>query len=339
MSKKAYPEFHKSLLEQSTYPAAARRIKFEETRTSLLYRTGTVVYKIRKSGAVYSSLAVKERFAREALRLGRSWAGDVVRDVVPVVRREGRYALGGEGEVVDYALEMAQLSDTYWLHRLLANRKMSQTAVGKLARFLSERHAAAALEEKEAGAGRPENFSALLEELVYQCKKYINVTLSQAMLDMIQLPLGRFLDESRKLMVRRMKRGHIVDGHGAFVPEHIHLRAGEVHAVAPLEAYRKFRVLDAANDVATLANALVLAEASEWGELFIRRYTAASKDRDLSRLLPAYQALQALRSGLVRSEWQAERPPGDKERDALVREAGAYFNLAVRMGRQIPKSA
>lgn len=339
MVKRSYPEYHKALLEQSSYPSAPRRIKFEETQRSYLYKTGEAIYKIRKTGPVYSALAIKERFAQDALRLGRRWTGDVVQEVVPIVKGPQGYALGTEGHPVDYALKMSQLSDTYWLSHLIAQQKLTPTALGRLARFLSEHHEAAALEEKAADAGRPEFFFALMEEIFYQSKKYINQTLTEPMLEMVTRPLGKFVDDFRKLFHRRQKRGRVVDGHGAFVPEHIHIRGTDIHAIAPLDGQRKYRVLDAANDLATLLNALAVLGAHDTAELFLKRYIAASKDRELQRILPAYQTLQAMRSGLLQSEMLAELDAKDKQREAVAKGASAQFQLAVQMARQIPKSA
>lgn len=336
MTKTHRPEYHKALLDQATYPSATRRIKFVETPTSYHYWTGTHRYKIRKTSPVYPNLAIKERYAHEALRLGRRWAPEVVEAVVPIVRRaEGGFALDGPGEPVDYAVRMVQLLDTYWLHKLVPADKITQTGWGRLARFLAEHHATAASEESAAAAGRPEHFRALADEVFYQCKKYLGRTLTQAMLDMVTRPLYRYLDEGRKAFLRRVKKGRIVGGHGAFVPQHVYMRGTDVQAVAPLEAQRKFRVLDAASDVATMVNELERVGAHEGAELFLKRYVSASRDRELARVLPAYRALRAMRSGLVHSERMAERPEGDAEREALLQSAHEYFNLAVQNARQI----
>ncbi|NIR96643.1 MAG: hypothetical protein GWO39_00765, partial [Gammaproteobacteria bacterium] len=82
---------------QSAYPVAPRRIKFDESRHSYFYRTGAHVYKIRKTSHIYSSPAIKERYAQEALRLGQHWAGDVVEAVLPIVRTAEGHALGAPG--------------------------------------------------------------------------------------------------------------------------------------------------------------------------------------------------------------------------------------------------
>ncbi|NIP71633.1 MAG: hypothetical protein GWO16_00730, partial [Gammaproteobacteria bacterium] len=95
----------------------------------------------------------------------------------------------------------------------------------------------------------PEHLHGLLEEVTYQTKKYVGITANEALLELVTRPLGRFLEDTRKLTLRRMKRGRIVDGHGAFVPEHVYLRGTDLRAIGPLDGQAKFRVLDAAHDV------------------------------------------------------------------------------------------
>lgn len=336
MARKSYPEYHKTLLEKSTYPSAPRRIKFEETHRSYLYRTGSHLYKIRKSSPLYSSLAVKERFAQEACLLGRHWGGDMMEEAVPIVRTPAGFTLGGEGEPVDYLLKMAQLSDNYWLSKLMVQGKITPTAMGRLARFLAERHGESTIEEKSGNAGRPENFMELLDEVIYQSKKYVSLTLTEPMLELISRPLARFVEDFRKLFLRRMKRGRIVEGHGAFVPEHIYIRGMEIRAISPLEGQPKYRILDSTNDVATLTIELRRMGEEDLAELFVKRYTSASHDRDLAKLLPAYQVLQSMHAGLLQSEWLAELPEDHPEREERISLAGAYFNLAVQASREIP---
>lgn len=323
------------------YPSSSRRIKYEETHRSHLYRTGDHLYKIRKEDAIYSSLALKERHIQDALILGKHWAGDVVVAVFPLVKLEEGFALGDHhaqsGEVTDYALQLVQLSDHYWLQRELAGDKVSPTAIGRLARFLAEHHAESATEENTVDAGRPEHFRNLMEEMLYQCKKYIPITLSEPMLEIIARPVSHFIDDARKLFVRRQKRGRIVNGHGAFMPEHIFMKGREIYVVSALDGQPKFRVLDAAADVASLVNALELAGAEELGDLFVKRYVTAAKDRDLPRMLPVYRTLQAVRQGLFHSEWLAELPEDDPGRADHIAEATRYFNLAVLTARKIPK--
>lgn len=339
MTKHAYPEFHKALLDGMTYPEAPRRVRFTETRRSWLYRTGTAVYKIRKASVLYSSPAIMERYAQRALVLGRHWAGPVMQAVVPLTRCDGGFRLDGAGEPVAYALRMAQLPESHWLERLLAHGKLTPTEVGRLARFVAERHAAAALAEPAAEAGQPDRVLALFEELIYESRNFASQTVGAAVMDRIAHPMEHYLEQHRRTFVRRVRRGRIVEGHGALVPEHIFAHGTDLHALAPLEAQPKYRVLDAANDVALLVNALTLRAATEPAELFVKRYASAARDRELTRVLPVYRVLQAVRAGLTRSQWVRECALGDDERQALVQEANACYELALRCARELPSLA
>ena len=78
MNRKAYPDFHKAMMEQASFPVAPRHIRYQETRCSHLYRTGAELFKLRKASSVYSSLAIKEVLVREALASGRRWAPQVI---------------------------------------------------------------------------------------------------------------------------------------------------------------------------------------------------------------------------------------------------------------------
>lgn len=348
-------------MDQSTYSSALRRPKFDESPHSYFYRTGNYIYKIRKTNPVYNTLAIKERYAREALRLTQFWGGEVGVAVAPLVKlADGGYALGAQGasgtasvsgasdnagpdgEVTDYALQMLQLSDHYLLNRQLEAGKLTPTGMGRLARFMAQHHLESSLGEGGAEAGRPENFRGLSEEAFYQSKKYLQSTITEAMLEMISRPVNKFLDEGRKLFLRRVKKGHVVECHGDFVPEHIFMKGTEIHAVAPLDSQPKFRMLDAAGDVASLINELLLDETEKAAELtavFIKRYISAAKDRDLPRILPLYQTLQAVHKGVLLSERMLEADPESEAREVLRDRAHRYFNLAVKVARQIEKPA
>ena len=338
MSRKNVPEFHKALMDQSAYPSASRKVKYEETAWCYFYRTGDHLYKIRKTSPIYPTLAIKERYIHEAQRLGRLWAPELAGEVFPIMRRpEGGYGLGGAGEVVDFALQIAQLSDTYWLDRLIPKGKLPGTAWGRLARYLAERHALSPLGEQAHEVGRLEHFRSLFDEVYYQSKKYLDLTITQPMLEIIHLPMSRFLDDARKLFIRRCKKNRIVECHGAFVPEHIFIKSTQIHVIAPLDAGTKYRHLDAAQDVATLVNGLLLQKVPEAAELFVKRYMTAAKDRDMATMLPAYQVLNAMRCGVLHGERANEHAGDESIRAAAMEAARANFQLAVVAARQIPR--
>lgn len=339
MRKRAYPEYHKALMDPAMYPQVSRKIRFEESPDAYFYKTGTDVYKIRKPSPVYSSLAIKEAFMQEAAILGRRWAPGLTVEALPLVRRGDGFALGGAGDAADFVLRISQLSTQHWLDHLLEAGRCTPTVIGRVARFLAAVHAAYPAPAGNAEtAGRPEQLRGLLEEIFYQSKKYTGSALSETMLEVVTRPTMRFIEESRKLFQRRVKKGRIVDGHGAFVPEHIHVRGREVLAVAPLDGQAKYRILDAANDVAALVNALALAGQDELGDLFVKRYATAAKDRDLDKTLPIYRIFQAVHNGLQRCERSAQAGLDEAVRATWRQQAQQQYQLAVQLVRLIPRA-
>ena len=337
MVKKAYPSYYKSLMDESIYPSAKRRIKYEETHNSHLFRAGDYIYKIQRTRAE-ENLAIKERFATETLQIGKRWAPEVVEELLPLHSREdGTFGFGPPGELVDFVLKSVQVSENYWLHKQIAKGKFTPTAVGRLARYLAEQHTAHPAADGGADAGRPEHLHELADEVFYQAKKYTDKALPEQLLNVVSLPFFRFVTENRKLFQRRQKKGRIVECHGAFLPEHIFLRSREIFAISPVAGHQKYRILDAANDVALLTNALELLGEKETQALFVKRYGTAARDRDLDRLLPVFQTFQAMRMGLMYCEWQAEEGVSDDQKHEWLHLAQTYYNLAATRARSIPR--
>ena len=346
MAKKLFPDFYKALMDQSAYPSASKKIKYEETLLSYIFKTGEHVYKIRKDSHLYSGLAVKEIYTREAAELGNRWSPELDFQLIPLIKTASGHHLKGPGpvqdqmpgEAVDYALRINQISDAYWLKKLIDQKKINPGLIGKLARYLADKHTLQITDSSLRDEGRPEHFLGLFEDIFYQVKKYTSITISAPMQDMISRPAYRYIEESRKLFQRRQKKGLIIDSHGAFIPEHIHIKGNEIHSIGQLDGQHKFRVLDVANDVACLINEMTLLDHHEEAVLFLKRYVAVRKDRDLSRMLPIYQILQAMRAGLLASESLTEPGMSEAEKKRLQASAQQNFNLAVVISRDLGRT-
>ena len=84
-----------------------------ETHISYLFLGPDTVWKLKKSVRLpfldFSVLAGRRHFCEREYALNAPSAPGLYRDVVPVVRREGTVALGGEGEVLDWVVRMARV--------------------------------------------------------------------------------------------------------------------------------------------------------------------------------------------------------------------------------------
>ena len=327
-------ELVKALKEPAAYHNSPKTIKLRETSTSFLFKADDQLYKIKKSGNEYATLAVKEAFCREECRLSQRFNPNWPLEVLPVMEHNGELKIGGtEGEIIEYALKMEALADQWSLSQLLAKDKLTIKHISKIATRIAEIHAVSPAKDTAAESGKPESFRALCDDMLFQLKRYFEASLTQPILDMIRHPLEKFIDDNKRLFSKRQKKGRIVLGHGAFLPEHIFVCGDQVHFISPQEVQKKLAVLDVANDVSSLTVELARMGKTELFDAFVQQYLEVSNDQDLLKMLPLYQTYCALKQGVKTCELKVSQ-----QNDDLGTLAMDYFNLAVRFSREIPRA-
>ncbi len=327
-------ELVKALKEPAAYHNSPKTIKLRETSTSFLFKADDQLYKIKKLGNEYATLAVKEAFCREECRLSQRFNPNWPLEVLPVMEHNGELKIGGtEGEIIEYALKMEALADQWSLSQLLAKDKLTIKHISKIATRIAEIHAVSPAKDTAAVSGKPESFRALCDDMLFQLKRYFEASLTQPILDMIRHPLEKFINDNKRLFNKRQKKGRIVLGHGAFLPEHIFVCGDQVHFISPQEVQKKLAVLDVANDVSSLTVELARMGKTELFDAFVQQYLEVSNDQDLLKMLPLYQTYCALKQGVKTCELKVSQ-----QNDDLGTLAMDYFNLAVRFSREIPRA-
>ena len=327
-------ELVKALKEPAAYHNSPKTIKLRETSTSFLFKADDQLYKIKKLGNEYATLAVKEAFCREECRLSQRFNPNWPLEVLPVMEHNGELKIGGtEGEIIEYALKMEALADQWSLSQLLAKDKLTIKHISKIATRIAEIHAVSPAKDTAAESGKPESFRALCDDMLFQLKRYFEASLTQPILDMIRHPLEKFINDNKRLFNKRQKKGRIVLGHGAFLPEHIFVHGDQVHFISPQEVQKKLAVLDVANDVSSLTVELARMGKTELFDAFVQQYLEVSNDQDLLKMLPLYQTYCALKQGVKTCELKVSQ-----QNDDLGTLAMDYFNLAVRFSREIPRA-
>lgn len=327
-------ELVKALKEPAAYHNSPKTIKLRETSTSFLFKADDQLYKIKKLGNEYATLAVKEAFCREECRLSQRFNPNWPLEVLPVMEHNDELKIGGtEGEIIEYALKMEALADQWSLSQLLAKDKLTIKHISKIATRIAEIHAVSPAKDRAAESGKPEPFRALCDDMLFQLKRYFEASLTQPILDMIRHPLEKFIDDNKRLFNKRQKKGRIVLGHGAFLPEHIFVCGDQVHFISPQEVQKKLAVLDVANDVSSLTVELARMGKTELFDAFVQQYLEVSNDQDLLKMLPLYQTYCALKQGVKTCELKVSQ-----QNDDLGTLAMDYFNLAVRFSREIPRA-
>ena len=327
------PAYLKALEQAEAYPESVKKIKLTETQGSYLFEADTQFYKIKKTGNEFASLAVKEAFCLEECQLLRRYNPDWPVLVVALKKIDSEFRLGGDqGEVEEYALKMETLSAQRFLSSLLESKKVNKMDLSLAAQHLAAVHAQSGVSVRAGETGKAERFQALCDDILYQMKRYFDVSITQPIIDMIRHPLDKFVHSKSKLFAKRLRKGRVVQGHGALLPEHVHVQGETVRLISPQEVYKKYSILDAANDVATMMAQLSIQGMPEFAEHFLKKYQEVSRDKDLIVILPVYQTYCALKHGVRTCEEKVARK--DERLGSVALE---YFNLATRYSRSIPK--
>ena len=96
-----------------------------DTHAAAVFLAGERAYKVKRAVRFpfldYSTLGKRKSACEAELDVNRSFAPQLYRRVVPVTREaDGRLALGGQGEVVEWAVEMTRFDENQTLDHVAA---------------------------------------------------------------------------------------------------------------------------------------------------------------------------------------------------------------------------
>jgi len=285
-------------------PPGPPHVEVHETHCSLVFLAGDRAYKIKKPVRFpfldYSTLEKRRFFCEEEVRLNRRLAPSVYLGVVPVTA-DGR--IGGEGEAVEYAVEMVRLPQERMLDEMLRREEVEVADVERIADVIADFHARADVHESQ-GIGQ---IRSNLDDAAQ--------FLPPAWLARLRAEDRRLEAELGPLLAERPSR----DGHGDLHAANVCLPDGEVVIYDCIEFEPRFRIEDVAAEIAFLAMDLERHGAWELSRAFVRRYVERSGDKGVEPLLPLFKPYRACVRGLVESI-------------RGVPDAKAYFRLAVSYG-------
>lgn len=283
-----------ALRAPGTYPEHPASIEVVETHMSYVFLAPAHAYKLKKPVRYdyldFSTLEARSRHCREELTLNRDLAPGVYLDVVPLTTdARGRLSLGGAGEIVEWLVKMRRLPAARMLDRRLRERTATIGEICRLAETLARfyRDRRPALTD---GAAYRADYAHKLDANAALADPAFG--LPPTLVHDMHARLARFLRDAGKLFDRRAADGRIIEGHGDLRPEHACLEEPPV-VFDRLEFNRAFRLVDAADELASLAMECERLGAPIVGVELFERYLDATGDAPPDELLHFYTAYRA----------------------------------------------
>lgn len=330
---KDLPEHISALLEGRSRPSDPVDASLGQTHVSYLVFTPDFVYKIKKPvdfGFLDFTTLEKRRFyCEEELRLNRRCAPRVYLKVEAITRAPVGFLLGGDGEVVDYAVKMRRLDEKNCLRRMLEAGTVTEELIGRLAVSIAEFHKRAETNGRIGEFGSLDILKKNTLENFDQTEQFIGRAISPGLFKRIKGYTGSFLEANERLFLRRVEEGFIRDCHGDIHSEHVFADGG-IEIIDCIEFNERFRFSDVVADIAFLSMDLDFHNRKELSEKLDSAYFKATGDREGRALLDFYRCYRAYVRGKVEAFKASEEEVEDAARCEARLSSIYHFHLSGR---------
>lgn len=290
------PGYLKMLLQAQAYDHPAENIQLLQTHISYVVLAGQYVYKFKKPvnfGFLdFSSLAQREHYCREELRLNQRLCPDIYLDVVTINEEANTVGLNGPGAVVEYGVKMRRLPEQSMMTNVIARGELNTSHIQQLVQILVPFY-------ERADRGRDiDRFGSCAQVAtnVLENTDQIEPFIAEANLDSeafaaIKAWNRAFLRRS-DLFDQRIADGHIRDCHGDLHSGNICLDT-PIHIFDCIEFNQRFRYGDVACDIAFLAMDLDFHGLQRLSTLFVESLVEQSNDPGILQVLNFYKCYRA----------------------------------------------
>jgi aminoglycoside phosphotransferase family enzyme/predicted kinase len=305
--------------------AAVKRI---DTHAASVFLAGDRVLKIKRAVCFpfldYSTLDKRKAACDAEIEVNRLYAPSIYRGVVPITRaHDGRLTIGGDGEAVEWAVEMARFDETQTLDHLAEQGGIDLRLADALGRAVAKAHGVIPV-AKNMG------FADALAEIIEQNHGELRAVpglFANGNVDALTASSRAALARLRPLLAARERDGCVRRCHGDLHLGNIVLIDNAPVLFDAIEFNPRLATIDVFYDLAFLLMDLIERDLIPAANAVLNRYLAEThRDSDLDALatLPLLMSLRAA----IRAKVTAARPQRDA---AMEQSARAYFALAERL--------
>jgi len=306
----------------------ARDVKRIDTHAASVFLSGDRALKVKRAVRFtfldFSTLDKRKAACEAEIEVNKPYAPDIYRGVVAITREaDGTLKIGGKGEPVEYAVEMARFDETQTLDHVAARGDIDDALADKLGRAVAKAHAIAPVM-------RDVEFAATLDEIIGQndgelagFPKLFDAAAVTSLTAASRATLSRL----RPLLDARERNGCVLRCHGDLHLGNLVLIDNAPVLFDALEFNEKLATIDRFYDLAFLLMDLIERGLAPAATIVLNRYlteTGDDSDLDALALLPLLMSLRAA----IRAKVTAARPNRNAEMDSRARD---YFALAQKL--------
>jgi aminoglycoside phosphotransferase family enzyme len=322
------------LSRPDTYRPIPGEVSRRETHMSWVFLAGDRVYKLKKPVRFpyldFSTIARREAACRAELRLNRALAPDIYLDVLPLVDTGNGLSLGGAGTTVDWLVFMKRLDERNMLDHLIGARRVGIPQLDDLAATLARFYRSATPVFLPPSI----HLADWQRSLAYNRRVLLDphFSIPAGLVRRIDHAQRRFLERRGDLIVARVRRRRIIEGHGDLRPEHIWLNE-KVRIIDCLEFNPRLRTVDPFDEIAFLSLECERLGAAWVGDYLQRRMKCMLRDGPVEELFTFYRCHRATLRARLAIAHLLEAHPRTPEK--WPRLAATYLKLANKSARKL----
>lgn len=327
------PPLIQALRDPARYPGAVTRVELVQTHISWVLLAGDFAYKIKKpvklSFLDFSTLALRQKYCQDELRLNRRFAPDLYLEVVGIFNTRQDPQWHGSGAPIEFAVKMHRFDESARLDHVCKRGELQPRHLSALADAIVAFHqkAAVAPADSRFGSGQHilqpalDNFTDLLRLLPDDGL--------QPRLSALQASTQSQFTQLAPLMQARQQAGWVRECHGDLHLANMVLINERVQLFDCIEFNEDLRWMDVASEIAFVYIDLLAHQQPGLADWLLDEVLSRSGDYEAARLLRFYAVYRAM----VRAKVAALRCAQER---GDTSEVEAYVALAERLLAPVP---
>lgn len=321
------------LQDPRAYPHAVTSVRVIQTHISWVCLAGDFAYKIKKPvdfGFLdFSTLEKRKVLCAAELDLNRRFAPDLYIAVVSIVRVNGELRVGGDGEAIEWAVQMRRFPQEAQLDACLDRGALSGPALAGFAAQLAVIHEQLPHTPPDDLGSAAAVWRPIAENFEQIASTSIRSRGADAVNDIQGWSANRH-EALRDALDRRRADGFVRECHGDLHLSNLVAIEGHIIAFDCIEFSAPLRWIDVISDVAFLVMDLECRSRPDLAATFIDAYLAARGDYAGAALLTFYKVYRSM----VRAKVAALQHDGaDGGKDALVARFDRHIAYATSIVR------
>ena len=319
------------LSQPSTHGGAV--VERAETHASMVFLAGHRAYKLKRAVRFdyldFSTTERRREMCEAEVRLNRRTAPGLYRGVVPVTRRAGGdLALGGDGEPIEWLVEMNRFDQGQLLDRLAVAGSLDLETMPPLASAIAGFHNSA---ERRTDCGGKAGMAWVIEGNADGFGEFGRDCLDPSAVSRVTGDSWNALNRSEEILDRRRASGFVRQCHGDLHLRNIVMLDGRPTLFDGVEFNDRISCVDVFYDLAFLLMDLWRRKLPRHANAVLNRYLVETGDVEGVALLPLFLACRAAVRAKTSATAAAQAQRDEPRRSALQATTREYLDMAARL--------